>query len=66
MKSMNESNEIMAMRKIQWRRAKGELEGLLETYFSEYLPSGHKVENGFDNIYKIIKEFIENMELNLY
>ena len=59
-----ESNEILTMRAMSWRRAKGELEAYLETYWSEYAKDGYKYENGFEVASEKISAFIMDFEVN--
>ena len=59
---MSASKEILTLRAMAWRRAKGELESILETYWTEYMPSGKKAENGFEEASAIIKQFIDDFE----
>lgn len=58
---MSTSKEILTMRGMAWRRAKGELESILETYWTEWV-DGKKRDNGFEKASELIKKFISDFE----
>ena len=50
-----ESREIRAMRSMAWSRAKGELDSMLNSYWSDDVAS-------FRRMQELIKEFVETVE----
>ena len=62
---MFESKEMLSMRRMQWKRARGEVEAVLETFWPEYDRDGKEIDNCFNNINSIIKTFIKDMDDNL-
>jgi hypothetical protein len=62
---MSDSKEMISMRRMQWKRARGEVEAVLETFWPEYDRDGKEIDHGFKEINSIIKTFIKDMDDNL-
>lgn len=61
---MSESKEIMTMRAMAWRRAKGELEAYLETFWGDGLPAHMSKDDSFEQASRRIAAFIKDFEGN--
>lgn len=60
---MSDSDTILlTMRTMAWGRAKGELQGVLSTYWPSYRNDGSKIDQGYDLASKEIKRFIKKMD----
>jgi len=52
---------IFVLRAMSWERAKGELNSMLNTYFSEY-DGNKRIDTGFDRVSQIVEEFIKEID----
>ncbi len=51
-----------SLRSMAWERAKGELNGLLHTYWPLYLTDGTVKDEGFEVVNKKISGFIRDLD----
>jgi len=58
-------NIASSMRLAAWERAKGELRGMLHTYWPHYRADGTKVDEGFETVDDKIKQFIQDLDVLL-
>jgi hypothetical protein len=61
MSDISNRNLSTSMRLMAWERAKGELRGILATYWPSYY-SGKEVDEGFDSVNARIQQFIEELD----
>ncbi len=61
---MDEVKLMKTMRQMAWNRAKGELLSMLDTYWPYWTADNKKIENGFEETDKRIREFIADFESN--
>ena len=58
-----ESNEILTLRRMQWQRAKGEMNAFRETFWPEYNRHGAVTNhNSFTEVDRIVDDFIIEIE----
>lgn len=62
--SQPDSHEILTMRAMAWERAKGELHAYLHTYWPRFGRDAQRLDNGFDEADRRIREFIQEFEDN--
>jgi hypothetical protein len=47
---------------IAWERAKGELRGILHTYWPNYYSDGREVDEGYGPVDEKVQQFIEDLD----
>lgn len=62
MADISNRNLSTSMRLMAWERAKGELRGILTTYWPSYYSDGKEVDEGFDSVNEKIQQFIEELD----
>jgi hypothetical protein len=62
MGDVSNRNLATSIRMMAWERAKGELRGILHTYWPSYYPDGTKVDEGFAPIDKKVQQFIKDLD----
>ena len=65
MSDITNRNIAESMRLMAWERAKGELRGMLHTYWPCYYLDGNKVDEGFDAVDDKIRQFIQDIDDSL-
>jgi hypothetical protein len=62
MADVSNRNLAASMRMIAWERAKGELRGILHTYWPSYYSDGREVDEGYGPVDEKVQQFIEDLD----
>lgn len=62
---MDEDKILMTLRSQAWERAKGELAGVLGTYWPGWTGDNKKLPNGYEEMAARIKAFIKDVDDNM-
>ena len=62
MSDITNRNLAASMQLMAWERAKGELRGLLHTYWAVYSAEGKKLDNDFETVDQKISDFIKDLD----
>lgn len=63
---MSDSKVLISLRRMQWKRAEGEVLAILETYWPEYeRKTGKPIPGEYERIKPIIDQFVKDMNDNM-
>jgi hypothetical protein len=62
MGDVSNRNLATSMRLMAWERAKGELRGILHTYWTSHCPDGTEVDEGFGPVDEKVQQFIQELD----